>query len=407
MNARKLILYAAAALFLAASAMSCDPGKEGPVALAKIETAASTSLGSAKTSLFLSVTAEGAWSIELRYPSEPSGWASVSPTTGTGNKNSIVLTVQENTADASRQVEIVLVAEANSPVLSIVQAGKSGTVDPGSGTGKPVDIEGHGKAYHKWLELPATSDADNFDFFAHDMKGGDYYKNGGQRNWSFYYDYDACLARWVAYPLNKGLIGSGNRSNAWGVDPLVDAKYQQTVTSSYGTSYGWTRGHQIPSADRLTYNADVSTFYGTNMTPQDYDFNSYIWADLESGVRAAANSSDTLYVVTGCVVDPAKTTITDRGGHRIKVPSAYYKALLRYMPGSTVGFSGYMAVGFYLPHDPDIAGGNFLDYMMSIDELEKKTGIDFFVNLTEKLPQATADKVEAESPNNWWKNNMK
>ena len=66
MSARNIILYAAAAILLAVSASSCDPGKEGPVATARIETAASTSLGSAKTSLFLSVTAEGDWSIELR-----------------------------------------------------------------------------------------------------------------------------------------------------------------------------------------------------------------------------------------------------------------------------------------------------------------------------------------------------
>lgn len=400
---RNWIRYAAAAGLLAVSALSCDPGRNEPDSLAKIETSASTTLGSAKTSAFLSVTAEGAWSIELRYPSGAGGWASVTPSEGTGSKNSIVLTIQENTADAARTLEVVLHAEKNAPVLTFVQAGKSGSAGGDDGTGRPVDVKDHGKAYHKWLELPATSESDKFDFFAHDMKGGDYYKNGGQRNWSFYYDYDALLARWVAYPLNKGLIGSGKRSDAWGVDPLFDAKYQQTVTSSYGTSYGWTRGHQIPSADRLNYNANVSTFYATNMTPQDYDFNSGIWADLESRVRGWASSSDTLYVVTGCVVEPAKTTITDRGGHKVKVPSAYYKALLRYLPGSTVGYSGYMAVGFYLEHDPALAGKDCQDYMMSIDELEKKTGIDFFVNLKEKVPQATADKVEAESPNAWWK----
>ena len=83
MSARNIIIYAAAALLLAVSASSCDPGKEGPVATARIETAASTSLGSAKTSLFLSVTAGGAWSIELRYPSGAGGWASVSPSAST------------------------------------------------------------------------------------------------------------------------------------------------------------------------------------------------------------------------------------------------------------------------------------------------------------------------------------
>lgn len=409
MNARKYILYAAAAVLLAASASSCDTGKEEPLSVAKIElpATASSSLGSAKTSFFLSVTAEGDWSIELRYPGGEGGWASVSPTTGTGSKNSIVLTVQENKDDASRTLEIVLHAAGSSPVLQIVQAGKSdsGIVDDGSG--KPVNVPGHGRAYSKWLELPATSEDDAFDFFAHDMKGGDYYKNGGQRNWSCYYDYTNRVSRWVAYPLNKGLIGSGSRTDAWGYDPLVPYESQFAILNSagYAQTYGdgSARGHQLPSADRLTYNANVSTFYATNMTPQNNSFNERIWANLEGKVRGWASSSDTLYVVTGCVVDPVLRTITDRGGRKVGVPSAYYKALLRYMPGSTVGFSGYMAVGFYLPHDASIAEGNCMDYIMSIDELEAKTGVDFFVNLSEKIPQSTADRVEAESPNNWWK----
>jgi endonuclease G len=404
MLSKNWIRFAATALLLAVSALSCDPGKEGPDSLAKIETSASTSLGSAKASLFLSVTAGGAWSIELRYPSGAGGWASVSPSAGTGNKNSIVLTVQENTGDASRTLEVVLVTEGISPVLTIVQAGKS--AGGSDSTGKPVNIEGHARAYHKWLELPATSESDAFDFFAHDMKGGDYYKNGGQRNWSFYYDYANRVSRWVAYPLNKALIGSGSRTNKWGYDPLIPAENQFTALNSSGGDMtygdGSTRGHQIPSADRLNYNANVSTFYATNMTPQNYDFNSGIWADLESRVRGWASASDTLYVVTGCVLDGK--TITDRGGRKVGVPSAYFKALLRYMPNSTVGFSGYMAVGFYLPHDPSIASGDCTDskYIMSIDNLEKKTGIDFFVNLSDKISKATADKVEAEAPNAWW-----
>ena len=406
MSARNIILYAAAVILLAVSASSCDPGKEGPVATARIETAASTSLGSAKTSLFLSVTAEGDWSIELRYPGGDGGWASVTPSSGTGNKNSVVLTVQENTGDDSRTLEVVLVTAAASPVLQLLQAGKSGTVGPGTG-GKPVDIEGHGRAYHKWLELPATSDQDNFDFFAHDMKGGDYYKTGGQRNWSFYYDYDNRVARWVAYPLNKGLIGSGKRTDQWGYDPLLPAETQFAILNSSGNAQtygdGSARGHQLPSADRLNYNANVSTFFATNMTPQNNAFNGGIWADLESRVRGWASSSDTLYVVTGCVVDPVLRVITDRGGRRVGVPSAYFKALLRYMPSSTVGFSGYLACGFLLPHDGNIAGDSCMDYIMSVDALAQKTGIDFFVNLAEVLPKETAAKVEAERPNAWWK----
>jgi hypothetical protein len=41
---------------------------------------------------------------------------------------------------------------------------------------------------------------------------------------------------------------------------------------------------------------------------------------------------------------------------------------------------------------------------MSIDDLEKKTGIDFFVNLGSAVGQDIADKIEAQAPIGWWTN---
>ena len=54
--------------------------------------------------------------------------------------------------------------------------------------------------------------------------------------------------------------------------------------------------------------------------------------------------------------------------------------------------------GFLLPHDNSIAGGNCLNYRMSIDELEQQTGIDFFPNL-EKRNKALSEQLEAAAPN--------
>ena len=272
------------------------------------------------------------------------------------------------------------------------------TPDPEPSYGYGMDV-----ATPRWLELPATKKGDGKEWFAHDMGGGDYFaKSGVMRNWSFYYDYDSHLAPWVAYPLNKALIGNGSRTNAWGYDPLLPSSWQQAIVNgAYGT--GHTRGHQLPSADRLTYAANVSTFYATNMTPQDYDFNCGIWANLENKVRSYASSSDTLYVVTGCVVDGKSPTLRDREDHPVRVPSAYFKALLRYMPGSTLGYGGYMACGFFFAHTSSIANDNFVNYIMSIDELEEKTGIEFFVNLPEAVGADNARKIKSQEPVSWWK----
>lgn len=361
--------------------------------------AAETQLGAAAGSTFLSVGAGGAWTIQLAYADAAGNWASVSPAQGNGSKNSVIFSYGANDAASPRSVTLTLEVENGIPAtLTMTQKGKESTT-PGNISGYGTDV-----AAPKWLELPATKAGDGMEFFAHDMKGSRYVseEKSETRNWSFYYDYESYLSRWVAYPLNRGLISTGTRTNLWGYDPLLPADLQQAIVNgAYGT--GHSRGHQIPSADRLSYNANVSTFYATNLTPQDPNFNANIWADLESRVRGYAVSSDTLYVVTGCVVDDASGTLKDREGHPVRIPSAYFKALLRYHPSATQGFGGYMACGFYMPHSSSIAGKNYLDYILSIDDLERKTGLTFFVNLRAQVGEEIVRKIKSQEPVSWWK----
>ncbi len=256
-----------------------------------------------------------------------------------------------------------------------------------------------------WLELPAVPEGT--DAFTHSM----IINSQKTRNYSYIWDYDNLVAPWVAYPLCKWNIGSGSRTNSWGLDPLLPQDSQPVLFKAYGEGNdGWyARGHQIPSADRLTYSGNVQTFYGTNMTPQiNNGFNGGIWANLENKVRSWANSSDTLYVVTGCVIDYKEGETVkyalDNVGKKVTVPTAYYKVVLRYLKNSTIGYSGYSACAVWFDHK--VYGSNSVDssYSMSVDDLEKKTGLDFFVNLPEKVGEEVAAKIEAEDPAkiSWW-----
>lgn len=397
---RRILAHIALLLsVLCGLAVSCSkPATEEPKVPSSL-TASPTQFGPEAGSVFLSVGAGGAWTIRLTYADAAGDWASVSPSQGNGSKNSIIFSYGANDSTDPRSVTLTLEVENGIPATLVMTQGGKGGVVPGPVSGYGTDVAGF-----RWLELPATQAGDGMEFFAHDMTGGKYVSEdkSGVRNWSFYYDYGSYLARWVAYPLNRGLISTGTRTNAWGYDPLLPADLQQAITNgAYGT--GHTRGHQLPSADRLSYSANVTTFYATNMTPQDYDFNTEIWADLESRVRGYATSSDTLYVVTGCVVNESSGTISDRAGHPVRVPSAYFKALLRYHPSATQGFSGYMACGYYLPHSSSIAWQDYKDYILSIDELEKKTGMTFFVNLPDKVGEENARKIKSQEPVSWWK----
>ena len=261
-------------------------------------------------------------------------------------------------------------------------------------------MDGGSSTKRRWMELPETRDDDGLYFYTHDMTVG----SKTLRNYSFYWDEKALVAHWVAYPLNTALRGSGNRSEAWGLDPLLPASKQPTVTSTFRG--GWTRGHQIPSADRLNRAANEATFYGTNMTPQEYNFNGEIWARLEGTVRGWASRCDTLYVVTGCVVKGSTETARDVDGKTIKVPVSYYKAVLAYSK-SNVANGGYRGCAVLLNHDKALAGQTVTKThpsVMSVRALEEKLGINLFVNLPEAVGASAAEAIETENPAgvSWW-----
>lgn len=166
-------------------------------------------------------------------------------------------------------------------------------------------------------------------------------------------------------------------------------------------------GHICPSADRLyTQEANIETFYMTNMQPQYAQFNEDgIWYLMEGQTRKYANnlaSKDTLYIVKGGTID-SEENIIQRLNNQLIVPKYFYVAYLMWHPmnGSTDrnDSSNYKAMAFWFLHEnKTVATVDWKDYMISIDELEKKTGIDFFCN----LPDAVENVIESKlSPAAW------
>lgn len=72
----------------------------------------------------------------------------------------------------------------------------------------------------EWMELPEVSDASSLYALSMHMEGRT------QRNYSFLWNEERLTADWVAYPLCKGNIGEGNRSNAFGLNPHMPKDMQ-------------------------------------------------------------------------------------------------------------------------------------------------------------------------------------
>lgn len=340
--------------------------------------------------VFVSVKSEGEWNISLIFDNDSGPWASLSVSSGSGQRNDIVLSYDRNDGPEQRRLHIKAVSGVSVASCEVAQqpAGASSDED------KPVVED----PVTGWMELPAIREDDGLYFFTHYQN----IVNKTIRSWSFNWDVENMVAHWVAYPLNSWTIGKGGRTDEWGLDPHLPESMQPVLYKGYsGGRYD--RGHQIPSADRLNRTANIQTFYGTNMTPQMNSLNGAAWASLEGQVRTWANSMDTLYVVTGCVVEGSSKYAYDNVGKRVTVPIGYYKALLGYKKTGTIGITaetgGYTGCAFWFDHEA--YSGDFMNMAMTIAELEEKVGIDFFVNLPSAIGEDMAEKVET-TVDSWW-----
>lgn len=191
-------------------------------------------------------------------------------------------------------------------------------------------------------------------------------------------------ALWVAYLITAGYVdGDAARTNDFREDASVKTKSADLM--DYKRS-GYSRGHLCPAGDmKWDATAMSETFLLSNMSPQLQEFNDGIWKKCEERVRTWARKYDSLYVVTGPVLKPGLPTI---GHNEVSVPELFYKIV--YDPHRQV------ALAFLVPHHGNKKGPK--QFVVSIDEVERITGIDFFP----ALPDDIEDKIEAQSNYDIW-----
>ncbi len=187
------------------------------------------------------------------------------------------------------------------------------------------------------------------------------------KGFSLSYNEEHEQANWVVYLLTKKMIEDRKikRKNRFKSDP--DIKTESAAVSDY-TKSGYDRGHLAPAADMLwDEQAMLESFYMSNMSPQNPSFNRGIWKRLEAKVREWAIHNDSIIVITGPYLKDIDTAI---GKNKVSVPKYFYKAVY-----DISAKEGYKAAGFWLPNEK---GSDELLIPITIDELERKTGIDFF-----------------------------
>ena len=364
-----------------------EAGKENLVVLSK-DTVAYDHTGQ-----FVTIESSVDWSISLGYDGMQTGWARVSPESGSGSVNNVMLTYSANGSGESREVALnVSFSDGELVTVTLVQTGDpnaSGGDEPDSDPDDPWPGLESDPYQSGWMELPAVEDEEGRAFIYHTAEVDGQQK----RNYSMLYDAAGRIALWVAYPLCGDYIGSG-RTDAWGYDPKIPDEYEPLLNHGW-PERGFDRGHQIPSGSRNANTAmNRQTFYYTNMTAQVSRFNQGLWANLENRVRGFVSVCDTLYVVTGPIFDsgePERWT-EDNAGNPVAVPDGYFKAVLSY----NISTSTYYSVAFVYDNEEYSRSNPTASDMCSVSEVEAITGFTFFNNLPQSVARSVKNQCEPE-----------
>ncbi|QWX83142.1 DNA/RNA non-specific endonuclease [Cellulophaga sp. HaHaR_3_176] len=189
-------------------------------------------------------------------------------------------------------------------------------------------------------------------------------------------------AEWVAYELNKDQLTYDDRKRPYFIeDPKVKTK--SADWRNYRGS-GYDRGHLCPAGDRrFSEYAYNETFYTSNISPQNNDFNAGIWNELEKKVRYWTKKYNSVYVVTAGVLENNLSSIGDED---VSVPNYFYKIVAR-KEGADI-----KALAFLFKNES--SNKSLKKFLVTIDELENMTGINFFENVSDDIENKLEGKIE-------------
>lgn len=179
-------------------------------------------------------------------------------------------------------------------------------------------------------------------------------------------------AEWVAYELKKAHLSNTNFKR-----PYFDIDNAVKTKAAHWRNYkksGYDKGHLCPAGDRKhSKAAHDETFLTSNISPQKHSFNAGVWNRLEQKTRYWARKYDGVFVVSGGVLKGHMKTI---GSEKVAVPNQFYKVIIDNNSGET------KMLAFLMDHKDSNAP--LYKFVVSVDEVEALTGIDFFTELEDK-----------------------
>lgn len=181
------------------------------------------------------------------------------------------------------------------------------------------------------------------------------------------------IPNWVSWELtDEETSGDVGRTNKFFNDPDIEG-----CPDSWDYSYsGYDRGHMAPAGDmKWSSKAMEETFFLSNICPQAKQLNTGSWKKLEEKCRQWAQVDGCIFIVCGPVIDdkPVETI----GDSHVWVPSRFFKVIIAPYSNPARG------IGFIMPNGK--VEGGMQTCAVSIDEVERITGHDFFSSLPDDI----------------------
>ncbi len=197
---------------------------------------------------------------------------------------------------------------------------------------------------------------------------------------------------WCAYHVTKTKRFEDGKRPSF----MIDRSVPKAPKPAAYTKSGYDRGHMVPNhaiISRYGEEARRKTFLMSNIAPQTAALNRGVWRDMEHRIADFWTSRyGEIWVVVGAIPSPLGETMASDS---IDIPSAYFQVIL-----AQEGFD-VRALAVIFPQDVSWTAWA-ARFIVSIDELEELTGLDF----NPDLPSFIQDPLEAELPSRLWPINL-
>ena len=206
------------------------------------------------------------------------------------------------------------------------------------------------------------------------------------------------IPNWVSWHLDKShIVKATDRLDNFAAFTGLPQGWYQVKSTSYSGS-GFDRGHNCPSADRVSSTeANSSTFLMTNMIPQAPENNQKTWTNLENYLRNLVVAGNEIYIImgsygTGGTGKNGAANAINNG--KVTVPSNVWKVAVIIPEGTNDLNRVTSTIRVLAVNTPNINSINpdWKQYITTIDAIETATGYD----LLSALPVAVQNAIEAK-----------